>query len=533
MRRRRALLLAGLLLALSAGARIYRLEADPPREIVRGYQTHTHFRDEPAKAHEARNRALFGRWRLGDVDQYGLWARPSPVWAYGQYLWFSLFGVSWASARLYVVAYAVAGLALLYGLVATHYGLLAAAAATILLSFNFAYLEYTRLGLMEAAVIFWVLAATCALAAARRHARHRRWLVPVAGLGLVAACLAKPTGLAFVPLVAGAMLNVASAPPAGGPARREWGRSLVRTAEGRIALGTLGAVVLALAANLADPAYSEPIAFQVREHVTRPMHASLVFALGRGIVASLTGPKIPAMLAYLAPVAWGLALAEIGRAALAARRGAGPDAPRTGAPVDVLALRAAPDPLARYMMGWLASIVALNLLTSKHLVHVQLMLLPAVAFLGGLFAARLWHAAAGPQARRPWLHRGVVVLAAGVFLTYHGIRYSVWTAHAGFTFRDSSRTLTRLIGPREAVVVGEYAAHATLATPYRHYYIRPGQFNDAASTLRALGITHLVTHDGDMAAEALRRNAPELLAGARPIGQLDFYGIRLTVYELR
>ena len=131
MRHRRALLLAGILLALSAGARIYRLEADPPREIVRGYQTHTHFRDEPAKAHEARNRALFGRWRLGDVDQYGLWARPSPVWAYGQYLWFSLFGVSWASARLYVVAYAVGGLTLLYGLVATHYGLLAAAAATI------------------------------------------------------------------------------------------------------------------------------------------------------------------------------------------------------------------------------------------------------------------------------------------------------------------------------------------------------------------------------------------------------------------
>jgi hypothetical protein len=126
----------------------------------------------------------------------------------------------------------------------------------------------------------------------------------------------------------------------------------------------------------------------------------------------------------------------------------------------------------------------------------------------------------------------VVVLAAGVFVTYHGIRYYVWTEHAGFTFRDSSRTLTRLIGPREAVVVGEYAAHATLATPYRHYYIRPGQFNDAAPTLRALGITHLVTHDGDMAAEALRRNAPELLAGARRIGELDFYGIRLTVYEL-
>ena len=159
-------------------------------------------------------------------------------------------------------------------------------------------------------------------------------------------------------LVAGAILRVASAPPGGGPAQREWGRSLVRTAEGRIALGTLGAVVLALAANLADPAYSEPIAFQVREHVTRPMHASLVSALGRGIVASLAGPKIPAMLAYVAPVAWGLALAEIGRAVLAVRRGAGPDVPRPGAPVDVLALRAAPDPLALYMMAWLASIVA-------------------------------------------------------------------------------------------------------------------------------------------------------------------------------
>ena len=96
-------------------------------------------------------------------------------------------------------------------------------------------------------------------------------------------------------------------------------------------------------------------------------------------------------------VAWGLALAEIVRAALAARRRRGPATAPAG-PEDVLALRAAPDPLARYLMAWLASILLLNLLTSKHLVHVQLMMLPALAVLGGLFATRLWRAAAVPGA---------------------------------------------------------------------------------------------------------------------------------------
>lgn len=116
MIRRRAVLVVGLiLLGFSASARLYRLEADPPHQIVPGYTGHTHFRDEPAKAHEARNKAVFGKWKLNDADEYGFWRRQSPVCVYGQYLWFKLFGVSYASARLYVVMYGVAGIMLCSG----------------------------------------------------------------------------------------------------------------------------------------------------------------------------------------------------------------------------------------------------------------------------------------------------------------------------------------------------------------------------------------------------------------------------------
>jgi hypothetical protein len=532
-----------IIVALSAGARLYRLEADPPPQIVPGYVDDAFLRDEPAKAHEARNKALFGKWKLSEADEYGFWRRHSPVWVYGQYLWFTLFGVSYASARAYVVLYGIAGIGLLFALTATHYGVLAAVFASVLLSFNFAYLQYTRLALMEPALIFFLLASTCALAVAERRPERTRALVPVSAMFLLAASLTKPTGLLFVPLVAAWALSIVYRRFAPARSMRTRLVQVVRSPEGQTVLATFGGVAAVLAALLADPGYSQRIAFHLAEYVTRPQESSFWNGIGKGLVKSLTGPKIPDIVRYLAPVSLALTLGEIVRLWLVrgrtqgrpigpvTRPSAGPG-PAGGAPCPRLSLAAPIEPLGAYMLAWFAVALIANLLVEHHQVHLQLILFPPMTMLGGLFAARLWHstAIAGVLGRR--LLRGVVVAAAIAFAAYHGQRYLDWITRPTFTFPESSRALARLIGEREAVVVGEFAAQAVLETRYRHFYVRPGLFNSSERTLMALGITHLVAHEHDFVTEVLRRNAPQLLNGSAWLGKIGFYGLTLHVYRL-
>ncbi len=536
----KAVVAGAIVLALSGVARLYRLDADPSTPIVTGYVEQTYFRDEAAKIHEARNKALFGEWKLNAADEYQFWRAQSPVWVYGLYLWFRLVGVSYASARLHVVVYALAGLALLFWLVAARYGTLAAIAATTLASFNFAYLQYTRLALMEAVLIFYLLAATAALFAVERHPDRTPVLIPLSGLLLLAAVLTKASGLPFVLLVGGGAAALVNRRVAARAGTKERPDALLQTRDVWVALATFGAILLVIAGLFASPRYANGIAFQIREHVTRPQEASFARGILKGLVESLTGSKIHDMVRYLAPVGMTLALAEIARALLVVarrRRGdrgpslarAAADPPGCAAP---LAFDAPVDTLAAYMLAWFAFALALNLIVENQQVHFQLILFPPLACLGGLFAARLWHAGGPRAARRRWAGRSLVVLAALVFAAYHGQRYLDWITHATFTFPESSRELARLIGPRDAVVVGEYAAQATIETGYRHYYIRPGLFNDSRPVLTSLGITHLVAHDDDLVTEVLRRNAPELLRGLRPLGNLDFYGLTLHVYEL-
>lgn len=558
MIRRRAVLVVGLiLLGFSASARLYRLEADPPHQIVPGYTGHTHFRDEPAKAHEARNKAVFGKWKLNDADEYGFWRRQSPVWVYGQYLWFKLFGVSYASARLYVVMYGVAGIMLLFGLVAAWYGVLAATFATVLLSFNFAYLQYTRMALMEAVVIFYLLASTCALAATWRDPRRARILVPVSGLLFLASSLTKQSGLVFAPLVAGMAVYVVYARSTRGDSVGGRIRQFVGSGEGKAVLGTACVLFILLGALLVDPVYSERLSFQVREHFIQPPETSLLDAVQAAILDSLTGTKIHDMLRYLAPVGFGLATAEVVRVlvTVASNRrrrvahragGAGADGGGEAPRQNALGLSAPPDVLSVHMIGWLGLALGVNLATREHLVHFQLIMFPPIALLGGLFAARLWHAAGrargamgggrdAPTERaviRDWCFRGTVILAGVAFAMYHGERYYDWAKAATFTFPESSRALRQIIGERDAVVVGEFAAQVTFETRYKHYYIRPKLFNASGDTLVALGITHLVAHEDDLVTEVMRRNAPHLLQRLKTIGQIEFYGLPLNVYEL-
>ena len=515
----RTLLVGALLLAAAAGLRLYHLEADAPVPVLPGYEEPTAYRDEPAKAHEARKRALFGSWQPNPADQYQVWRGDSPVWVYGQYLWFAAFGVSYASARMLVVLYGLGTIALLFGTATARYGLLAGTAAAILLGFNFAYLQYTRLALMEPAVLFFLVAAAATLSRLERRPSPGVHLGLGAAVLTLAAGLSKPSALPYVPLLAAwaAVLAV----------RR--GRQPDFAAERHTTLGAFGAVLAVLGLLFLLPAYAGSISYHVQDYLTAPQGAALGPAIVKSFMEGLRGPMLPGMLRYLAPVAFMLATAEVVRAAVAAGRAA---RRRSGAPASALDLGAPVDGLAALMLAWLTVALLVNLASGRHHhIHLQLPLLPPAALLGGLFAARLWYRPPGPTLPW-WTLRALVLLLAVLFVLVHGPRYYDWARQPRFSLVDSGRTLRQLIGDRPAVVVGEFAVLPALETRYACYFIRPGLMNDARSTLLALGITHLVAAPIDMVTTALERNAPELLARPRLLGDLEVYGLTLRVYEL-
>ena len=67
------------LLTLCSALRLWKLELDPPAVVVRGYRGQAHYRDEAAKAHEARNKAKWDQWSLSAADEYGFWRAQSPA----------------------------------------------------------------------------------------------------------------------------------------------------------------------------------------------------------------------------------------------------------------------------------------------------------------------------------------------------------------------------------------------------------------------------------------------------------------------
>ena len=113
---RSALLLVSLLL-LFVGLRALALTADPPAKLPYDINTRELFAEGAAKAHEARNYALFGQWQTHPVDNYQFWRPQAPVWVYSLAAVFKLCGVSIASFRAHSILVAGAGLllCLLYG----------------------------------------------------------------------------------------------------------------------------------------------------------------------------------------------------------------------------------------------------------------------------------------------------------------------------------------------------------------------------------------------------------------------------------
>jgi hypothetical protein len=533
-----AWLVLGLLLLALSLLRVWKLELDPPDVVVPGYSGQAHFRDEAAKAHEARNKAKWERWSLSEVDEYGFWRAQSPSWVWGEYLWFRAFGVGLVQARMFVVVQTIVALALLMWLAMIRHGLPAAIASGLLLGLNWAYLVYSRLALMEGALICWLLVATVALSQLeRRPAQAGRW-ASLACVAMLVACTIKQTGLLLIPAfcVAVVLLGLRAAGLVAGlddagAAWRERLRARLRRREAKLALIAVAVLGLVLAMLILNPEYQERLAFNA-VHFTAAREQSVLGRAAATLARGFFSRRLQLMFFLLAPLIMWLASVELIRVivlgvrrARARKRGEAPPPPRG-------LLEGAPDAIDLWMLAWAIFALLANLASPHRAIRFQLVLLPPAAWLAGALVGRAWLHSWSSQVIARAVRAGLLILAAlGSFFTL--LRFVDWSRHADASAARIGEELHALIGDREAVVVGEFAAQAVLETDYKHFYVRPNQFNYSPEVLDALGITHLaVEGENDFVDEHMQDEVPELLFGRRRLGAVHFRGRTLDVWEL-
>jgi hypothetical protein len=300
----------------------------------------------------------------------------------------------------------------------------------------------------------------------------------------------------------------------------------------RVALLGLLALAALLSLFLLDPTYQHRLRFNA-EHFTgttgRPR--TIFDGATMSLVTAPLSRRLLLMFKGFAPLILWLATLELARLLWlrwrrrrARRRDEAPPDPS-------VPLEGPAEVFDWWMLAWALLAFLANLATPHRAIRFQLILLPPAAWLAAVLALRAFAHSWPREWQARLVRAGLVVLALGA-LAITGHRYQRWQRNAERSAVEISAELEQLIGDREAVVIGEFAAQAVLATKYKHFYVRPHQFNHRAETLEGLGITHVVFEPSDFVERHVSKAAPELLEGRRRLGTVYFRGRELEVWEL-
>lgn len=471
------------------GLRVNAIEADPPKvfpwgESMRGEL----FLEPPAKAFEARNYAMFGSFNTHPLDEYQFWRTQAPVWVYSLAAFFSTFGTSYASLRVFSTLFSAIGLVALALLAARHAGARGILVAGIIFSFDFYPLHAARFGLIEPTLHALLLLTFYLL---DRAFDDLRWLY-AAMLSLIAAFLTKQSAVVFLPtaIIGGC-----------------WALILHRRRHGwRIPLRILGfglVLLIALVMYILRPAYLFALWWNGTHLFSGedPNPSGATYTIGSvGIhLNQLWEP-------------WRLALIP---SALA------------GVAVVVASVRWLRERTAEryFVLGliWLASAVASLAVVAAVDRRYDLIVHPPTVVLA------LWlciHSLQHPRRLvRIFL---VLVLALQFFL---GLRdYYNWASRPSYELRNFGRALEKVIGRQDAVIVGQRATPLVLDTPYRTFYVK-ALFNTKPEIIRALGITHALLLGNEHTGGWLRDNVPRSYKQRELVKEMRFEGKPITLYK--
>ncbi|NUO50534.1 MAG: hypothetical protein HOV80_16890 [Polyangiaceae bacterium] len=489
-----------LAIALYLAPRLSGLDLDPPREVYRGWLGAELMVEPPAKAHEARNWALFGAFKINEADNYQFWRAQSPAWVYPLALSFKTFGVSYATLRTTATVLGLAGLLGIVLFAHRRFGARGAAVAAVIYATEQFGIFFGRSGILEPIVAGWCMLGFCFLDRAFERAI---WLGP-ALLMLVVAMATKLAALPAVPVfVVFGAIAVLRAPGT--------------EHKGRFRLILLGAIVLAIVAlgiYAASPAY-------VRTLVWNFQH--MLFAKEGGTELDLEALDDEELGASLGQVAkrldrlWWMFPHTIVGAGLELGRQGWLVARRRASLRELM-------PVA-YFFCFVAGVLIPRHPGNRFL---MLMALPlALLTLQFTFAAAKWLEERLPKVGR-WAPIGFAVVFAGWGLGTFGyarVRYK-------HDIKDSAALLRKHIGDRpDAVVIGLWSAPVVLETPYKHYYVK-STFNATPEALLSLAPTHTVLLGGDYTRTILREHWPEALDRATPLATFSIRDNPLTLSEI-
>jgi 4-amino-4-deoxy-L-arabinose transferase-like glycosyltransferase len=227
-----------LLIALAAiGLRLIYPAADPPAAPSVGIIWH----DEGAWVHNARNRALFGAWKLDEWNPMYI----TPVLTGLEYISFAVLGVGLRQARLVPELLGVLSVLLLGLGVARIANRRAGLIAAALLATNFVYVMYNRAATIEATMVAFLVVAWYGYA---RVDDSPKWGL-LAGIGAILAYFTKASAVFFVAAISlDAVLTWRSAngAPGGTSIRRARRRAALYVFAGLVAGGLLALVLFVL-----------------------------------------------------------------------------------------------------------------------------------------------------------------------------------------------------------------------------------------------------------------------------------------------
>lgn len=499
---------------LFIGIRSFYLDADTPL-WVGNYYARELYAEPPAKAHEARNYALFGKWHLNPVDNYQFWRAQSPVWVYPLTWVFKTFGTDYPQLRVYSTLYSAFGLAVMMWLAARYLSTPALFFSGFVLAIDRVYFHYARVGLLEPAVNSWIAVAMLALLRARERVE---WLI-VAQLAFVLAFFTKQAALYVLPVIGVASLWYFMRPSQNARAPRR--EKLLRELTALHALLILGLSV----AYMSSEPYRRAVAHNVNHMLVGDREVERRWANNVASVLSrvtdgekydhfwITVPLI-GILATGTVVIW----------------------------LGVLAYKRRLDAFAAISGSWfVCACVAMLVISKSELRFWTLMFMPAAlvsaAGLDVVFRAlatyppkwvrdprvKFW------AAQFAWI-AFAIPLAITIARDTKGLKKTL--GHPTFTLRDGAIKLRKELGETDATIVGLASPPLVLGTPYRNYYVRE-YFNSTRSALQQLGITHILLHSGfDVSRDIIRREFPRMLGSLRPTLVIPVRNLRLLLYPV-
>jgi 4-amino-4-deoxy-L-arabinose transferase-like glycosyltransferase len=457
-RLRSALYLAAVLLAF-LGFRALFYDADPPIALSGSVDRAQDFwLEPPAKAHEARNFALFGTWQTNEADRYQFWRQQSPAWVYPLAGTFSLFGVSYATLRLFSVAIAFAGFAFMLRLASERCTRLALFSASACLSICFYAILLDRSGLIE--VLVTTLVAGMALCLYFGD-RHPYWLI-ASQLAFTVAFFAKQGAVYAFPLLV--IVNIIS-----------FRRFLENDRQHRwIVWAPLASAFLLGAFALIytlQPGYQRTLAWNY-QHMMLPggeAAGSWLQQLATVTQRMLSASRYRWHWLIPFPIVGSVALfTALNTAVRLARR-------RTTRRWDIL------------VAAWfLSALLALLVIRQNETRFTTIIIIPMFLLFGQAITDGMKWAATRGAARLGAIVTAAVVLSS---LVVDGLRYRAWIANRTYQLVEAGARITDAIGSQPAVVIGRFSAPLVLETPYVHYYVK-WYFNTDAEIMRQFGITH-------------------------------------------